>query len=42
MVRKKNFLSISMLVSAIVTFMLKEKFSMNFPKHASKQQKGIV
>ena len=42
MVRKTNFLSISELVSEIVTFMSKEKFSMNFPKNASKQQKSIV
>ena len=32
MVRKKKFLSISVLVSEIVTFMLKEKFSINFPQ----------
>ena len=42
MVRKKNWQSISVLLSAIVTFMLKEKSSMNFPKKPSKQQKGIV
>ena len=42
MVRKTNWQSISVLVSAIVTFMLKEKFPTNFPQNASKQQKGIV
>ena len=31
-----------MFVSGIVTFMSKKKFSMNFLKNASKQQKGIV
>ena len=36
MVRKTNWMSISVLVSAIVTFMLKEKFSMNFTKNAFK------
>ena len=42
MVRKTNFLSISVLFSAIVTFMSKIKISMNFAKNTSKQKKGIV
>ena len=40
---KKNKLqSSSVLISEIVTFMFKKKFSINFPQNASKQQKGIV
>ena len=34
MVRKTNWLSFTVHISEIVTFMLKEKFSMNFPKNA--------
>ena len=42
MVRKTIFLSISVLVFAMSLLCLKERFSMNFPKNASKQQKSIV
>ena len=42
MVRITNRHCTSVLLSAIVTFMLKEKFSLNFLPNASKQQKGIV
>ena len=39
LVKKKNFLSISVLLSAIVTFFyLKENFSVNFTENASKQR----
>ncbi len=41
MVRKTNFLGISVLVSECQIYVLKEKFSMNFPINALKQQKGI-
>ena len=37
MVRKTNWLSILVLVSEIITFMLKEKFSINFPKKRFKK-----
>ena len=42
MVRQLSFLSISVLVSEIVTFMFKKKSSLKFPQNASKPQKGIV
>ena len=43
LVEKKNFLSISELISEIVIFLEQnEKFSVNFPKNASKQHKSIV
>ncbi len=42
MVRKTNFLSISVVVSELITLLTKEKVSINFFKNASKQEKGIV
>ena len=40
MVRKTLWLSFSVLVSAIVTFMLKKKFSMNSPKILQNKRKA--
>ena len=42
LLRKTNFLSISLLLSEKVNFWLKEMFSVNFPENASKQQESIV